>query len=164
MHRRTVHRGLGGSRQRRLGADALARIMENCRGLGMLAASSSVGGRNVAVSMAKGRNGGGSAAAHHRRLGMASGGFGLTAGNAVSVESVGKPEGAIACSETAAVAIHREARPVNSDARSRRCKGMPATDTMSGQQPLQKPRSEWGEQSKPTTYLPSATNEASATG
>lgn len=42
----------------------------------MLSAASYVGGRNVAVSMAQARNGGGSAAAHHRRLGIASGGFG----------------------------------------------------------------------------------------
>ena len=45
----------------------------------MLSAASYVGGRNVAVSMAQARNGGGSAAAHHRRLGIAIGGFGLTA-------------------------------------------------------------------------------------
>ena len=45
----------------------------------MWATSSSVGGRNAANSMAQVRNGGWSAAARHRRLGIASEGFGLTA-------------------------------------------------------------------------------------
>ena len=38
-------------------------------------------------------------------------------------------------------------------------KGMQATDVMSGQKPLRKPHSGWGEQSKPATYLPSAKDE-----
>ena len=98
------HRGVGGE-----WADASCAFNkqasqtnnENCRGLGMLAASSSLGGRSAAVSMAQVRNGGWSAAARRRRLGIASGCFGLTA-ERKRVDTVGAA-GGVGDSESVAV-------------------------------------------------------------
>ena len=68
--------------------------------------------------------------------------------------------------KSTAVAIHSGEKR----SREQRCSELAMTvgaeieSVMSGQKPLHKPRSGWGEQSKPTTYLPSAKDEASATG